>query len=120
MDAIDDVDDTLIVNLDLPDGRFFMPLFVKLAGGRKLDDVLEKAIRKALRDRYSPRHVPDKIYQVADIPYTITGKKMEVPVRRLLMGTPLEKAANPSVMRNPESLDYFVRFATEKADYSLD
>jgi acetoacetyl-CoA synthetase len=120
MDAIDDVDDTLIVNLDLPDGRFFMPLFVKLAGGRKLDDVLEKAIRKALRDRYSPRHVPDKIYQVADIPYTITGKKMEVPVRRMLMGTPLEKAANRSVMRNPESLDYFVRFAAERADYSLD
>jgi acetoacetyl-CoA synthetase len=62
--------------------------------------------------------VPEKIYQVEDIPYTITGKKMEVPVRRILMDTPVEKAANPSVMRNPESLDYFVRFAAEKADYS--
>jgi acetoacetyl-CoA synthetase len=120
MDATSNVDDALIVNLDLPDGRFFMPMFVKLAEGRKLDDELDSVLRKTLRDRYTPRHVPDKIYQVEDIPYTITGKKMEVPVRRILMGTPLEKAANPSVMRNPESLDYFVRFAAEQADYSLD
>jgi acetoacetyl-CoA synthetase len=109
----------LIVNLDLPDGGFFMPLFVKLAGGRELDTELDETIRKTLRDRYSPRHVPDKIYQVDDIPYTITGKKMEVPVRRILMDTPVDKAANKSVMRNPESLDYFELFATEKADYSL-
>ncbi len=68
---------------------------------------------------YTPRHVPEKIYQVEDIPYTITGKKMEVPVRRILMGTPMEKAANPNVMSNPASLDYFVQFAEEQADYSL-
>jgi acetoacetyl-CoA synthetase len=68
---------------------------------------------------YTPRHVPENIYQVDGIPYTITGKKMEVPVRRILMGTPLEKAANPNVMSNPASLDYFVRFAEEQADYSL-
>jgi acetoacetyl-CoA synthetase len=120
METIDDVEDSLIVNLDLPNSQFFMPMFVKLAPGRKLDEKLDKSLRKALRDRYTPRHVPDKIYQVEDIPYTITGKKMEVPVRRILMGTPLEKAANPSVMRNPESLDYFLRFAAEKTDYSLD
>jgi acetoacetyl-CoA synthetase len=119
LDAIDDIEDSLIVNLDLPDGGFFMPLFVKLAGGRELDTELDETIRKTLRDRYSPRHVPDKIYQVDDIPYTITGKKMEVPVRRILMDTPVDKAANKSVMRNPESLDYFELFATEKADYSL-
>ena len=63
--------------------------------------------------------MPEKIYPVDDIPYTLTGKKMEVPVRRILMGTPLEKAANPSVMRNPDSLDYFLRFAKERADYRL-
>jgi acetoacetyl-CoA synthetase len=120
LEAIDDVEDTLIVNLDLPRDRFFMPMFVKLAKGRKLDDELDKTLRKSLRDRYTPRHVPDKIYQVVDIPYTITGKKMEVPVRRILMGTPMEKAANTSVMRNPESLDYFVRFAADKTDYTLD
>ena len=118
MDAIDAVEDALIVNLDLPEGKFFMPMFVRLSEGRELNDELDKTIRKALRDRYSPRHVPEKIYQVEDIPYTITGKKMEVPVRRVLMGTPVEKAANPSVMRNPESLAYFVQFAADKTDYS--
>lgn len=119
MELIDEVDDALIVNLDLPGGKFFMPLFVKLAEGRLLDDAIEEKIRSSLRENYSPRHVPEKIYQVDDIPYTLTGKKMEVPVRRILMGTPLEKAANPNVMSNPESLDYFLSFAKEQADYSL-
>jgi acetoacetyl-CoA synthetase len=119
MEAMDDVEDSLIVNLDLPDGNFFMPMFVQLGEGLTLDDDIEGRIRRTLRERYTPRHVPDKIYQVDDIPYTITGKKMEVPVRRILTDTPVEKAANLSVMRNPEALDYFVRFAAEKADYSL-
>ena len=119
MASIDAVQDALIVNLDLPDGRFFMPMFVQLAAGHELDDDLENTIRRALKERCSPRHVPDRIYTVDDIPYTITGKKMEVPVRRILMGTPVEQAANLSVMRNPDSLDYFVRFAAENRDYSL-
>jgi acetoacetyl-CoA synthetase len=119
MEAIDEVHDSLIVNLDLPESKFFMPMFVQLAEGHELDDVLERKIRTTLRERYSPRHVPDKIYQVEGIPYTLTGKKMEVPVRRILMGAPMEKAANPSVMRNPESLEFFIRFAEESADYSL-
>jgi acetoacetyl-CoA synthetase len=119
MEAIEEIEDSLIVNLDLPGGNFFMPMFVELADGRVLDEALDKKIRTTLRERYTPRHVPDKIYQVDEIPYTLTGKKMEVPVRRILMDTPVEKAANPSVMRNPHSLDYFVEFAREKADYSL-
>ena len=119
VDSIDEVDDALIVNLDLPGGKFFMPMFVKMADGIELDDSMDQKIRQTLREMYTPRHVPEKIYQVDDIPYTITGKRMEVPVRRILMGTPLEKAANPNVMSNPTSLDYFVRFAEEQADYSL-
>jgi acetoacetyl-CoA synthetase len=119
MELIDEVDDALIVNLDLPGGNFFMPMFVKLANGQSLDDDLEQKIRQTLRETYSPRHVPEKIYQVDDIPYTLTGKKMEVPVRRILMGIPEQKAANRNVMANPASLDYFIRFAEERADYSL-
>jgi acetoacetyl-CoA synthetase len=119
MEAIEDVEDSLIVNLDLPEGKFFMPMFVKLDEGHMLDEALERKIRTSLRERYTPRHVPDKIYQVDEIPYTLTGKKMEVPVRRILMGAPIDKAANPSVMRNPESLEFFVRFAQESEDYSL-
>ena len=119
MEAMVEVEDSLIVNLDLPGGNFFMPMFVQLAEGLTLDEDLKTKIGKTLRERYTPRHVPDKIYQVDEIPYTLTGKKMEVPVRRILLDTPLEKAANPSVMRNPHSLDYFVDFASNKADYSL-
>ena len=119
MELIDEVDDALIVNLDLPGGTFFMPLFVKLAPGTELDTSLDEKICKCLRDNYSPRHVPEKIYQVDDIPYTLTGKKMEVPVRKILMGAPVSKAANPNVMSNPQSLDYFLHFAEEQADYSL-
>ncbi|MDH4072394.1 MAG: acetoacetate--CoA ligase [Gammaproteobacteria bacterium] len=119
MEALDEVEDSIIVNLDLPRGQFFMPMFVQLKPGVTLSDELDAKIRRTLRERYTPRHVPDRIYQVDEIPYTLTGKKMEVPVRRILLDTPVEKAANPSVMRNPESLDYFIRFAADKADYSL-
>jgi acetoacetyl-CoA synthetase len=119
MELIDEVDDALIVNLDLPGGSFFMPLFVKLTPGTELDASLDEKICQTLRENYSPRHVPEKIYQVDDIPCTLTGKKMEVPVRKILMGMPLDKAANPNVMSNPASLDYFLEFANEQADYSL-
>lgn len=119
MDLLDEVDDAMIVNLDLPGGNFFMPMFVKLADGQTLNDDLEQRIRLTLRETYSPRHVPDKIYQVDEIPYTLTGKKMEVPVRKILMGIAEEKAANRNVMANPDSLDYFIHFAHERADYTL-
>ena len=119
MESIDEVDDALIVNLDLSGGKFFMPMFVKLGGEIELDDAIEQKIRQTLKEMYTARHVPEKIYQVDDIPYTLTGKKMEVPVRRILMGTARDKAANPNVMSNPASLDYFVQFVEEQADYSI-
>ena len=71
-----------------------MPLFVKLRDGEPLDEVLVDKVKACMRKNYSARHIPDKIFQVAAIPYTLTGKKMEVPVRRILMGIPVEKAAN--------------------------
>jgi acetoacetyl-CoA synthetase len=105
------IDDALIVNLDLPHGEFFMPLFVKLKEGVALDEGLAEAIRETLRHEYSPRHVPDKILQVSAIPYTLTGKKMEVPVRRILMGAAVAEAADRDAMANPQSLDFFVEYA---------
>jgi acetoacetyl-CoA synthetase len=114
-----DVEDALIVNLDLPGGRFFMPMFVKPAPGKALDDALRDKISARLKADYSPRHVPDKIYEVTAIPYTLTGKKMEVPVRRILMGMAPDKAANRGAMADPAALDYFIRFAAERRDYSL-
>jgi acetoacetyl-CoA synthetase len=116
---IPEVQDALIVNLDLPGGGFFMPLFVKLAPGVGLDAALEAKIRDTLRREYTPRHVPDKIYQAPGIPYTLTGKKMEVPVRRILTGVPPEKAANRSGVSDPSSLDFFVTYAARQQDYRL-
>jgi acetoacetyl-CoA synthetase len=119
LEALPEIRDSLIVNLDLPGGKFFMPLFVCLAEGVAFDEALDQKIRITLRQRYTPRHVPDRIYPVADIPYTLTGKKMEVPVRRILMGALPDTVANPNVMRNPEALAWFVRFAKDRADYAL-
>ena len=110
-----EVDDSLIVNLDLPGGTFFMPLFVKLGNGAGARCALVEKIRATLRREYSPRHVPDKIFAVDDIPITLTGKKLEVPVRRILMGVPVEKAANRDAVANPQALDYFIRLRKDSA-----
>ncbi|WP_230411888.1 acetoacetate--CoA ligase [Denitromonas iodatirespirans] len=111
---IDEIEAALIVNLDLPGGRFYMPLFVKLAEGLTLDEALEAKICARLKSEFTPRHVPDEIHQVPEIPATITGKTMEVPVRRILMGAPPEAAANRSAMANPGALDYFIAFAAQR------
>jgi acetoacetyl-CoA synthetase len=119
LNEVPEVDDALIVNLDLPGGGFFMPLFVKLRDGRQLDSALQDRVRARMRQAYSPRHVPDKIFQVNAIPYTLTGKKMEIPVRRILMGVPVEKAANRAAMANVDSLDAFIEYARVQQDYRL-
>ncbi|MBO0772298.1 MAG: acetoacetate--CoA ligase [Actinobacteria bacterium] len=115
--SIDEIEDALIVNLDLPGGGFFMPLFVKLAGGRRLDGRLRDTIAGRLRQEYTPRHVPDTIIQVRDIPVTLTGKKMEVPVRRILQGMPPEAAANVNAMANPGSLAEYSEYARSQQDF---
>jgi acetoacetyl-CoA synthetase len=113
-----EVADSLIVCCELPGGNFFMPLFLKLKRGFELTEDLKQRVNKRLRQDCSPRHVPDRTYGVADIPYTLTGKKMEIPVRKILMGSDPEKAASRDAMTNPGSLDYFVKFARESTDYS--
>ena len=94
-----------------------MPLFVKLRGGAALDDALVARIGECLRNACTPRHVPDRVYRVDAIPATLTGKKMEVPVRRILLGMPAERAANRSAMADPSALDWFVRYAADQTDY---
>ena len=86
-------------------------------GEATLDEALEGRIRAHIRQEYSPRHVPDRISQVHAIPYTLTGKKMEVPVRRILMGVPLERAANREAMANVDSLDFFLHYVRTQSDY---
>ncbi|MEL6863709.1 MAG: acetoacetate--CoA ligase [Bacteroidota bacterium] len=111
VNKIKSVKDSLIVNLELSGGRHYMPLFVHLEDGLELDKVLIDTIKKNLKSEYSPRHVPDEIVAVKDIPYTISGKKLEAPVKKILLGMSIDKAANKDAMRNPEALDFFIAFA---------
>lgn len=113
---IAEITDSLIVNLELPGGRHYMPLFLTLSEGHSLDDALVQKIKKQLRSDYSPRHVPDDILVVPEIPYTISGKKLEAPVKKILLGRDPGQAANKDAMRNPESLDFFIAFA-QRAEF---
>jgi acetoacetyl-CoA synthetase len=117
--TLEEIEDALIVNLDLRGGKFFMPLFVKLRNGRQLDADLTQRIANTLRNQYTPRHVPDKVIQAPDIPLTLTAKKMEVPIRKILMGVAPERAVNRSAMANPQALDFFVDYAKNQSDYAL-
>jgi acetoacetyl-CoA synthetase len=108
VEQIPDIKDSLIVNIEYPDGTSWMPLFVALKWDGALTDDLRQRIRHQLRSDYSPRHVPDDIIQVADIPYTISGKKLELPVKKILMGQPLEKAVNVGSVRNMAAFDGFL------------
>jgi len=114
VEGLDDVADSLVVCLELPRGEFYMPLFVRATAGVVVDDALRARIVAKLRTDCSPRHVPDEIVGVDAIPYTLTGKKMEVPVRRILAGMPPEKVASRDAMMQPEALDWYVRFAESR------
>lgn len=114
IEKMPEIADSLVVCCELPGGEFFMPLFVVPKPGVVLDEALEARIVARLREYASPRHVPDRIYAIEAVPYTLTGKKMEVPVRKLLTGVPLERAASRDAMSNPAAIDYFVRFAQDR------
>jgi acetoacetyl-CoA synthetase len=115
VDTLRDVADSLVVCLELPGGGFYMPLFVKTAPGVVLDEALRTAIATTLRVDCSPRHVPDEMHAVPSIPYTLTGKKMEVPIRRILAGAVPSKVASRDAMMDPSALDWYVAFAAERA-----
>jgi len=108
VESIPDIKDSLAVYLEKQDGSGTISLFVVLAKDKELTNELKTEIKDVLRMQYSPRHIPDTIEQVRDIPYTISGKKMEAPVKKILMGMDPTKVANPDTMRNPESLGEFV------------
>jgi len=114
LNDIPEIIDSLIVNLELDGGQHYMPLFVKLKDGSSLSEELKKNIAQELRSRCSPRHVPDEIIEVQDIPYTISGKKMEAPVKKILMGMEVDKSLNRDAMRNPESLKFFQEFKVKR------
>jgi len=108
VESLPEIKDSLVVYLEKESGGGFMPLFVVLEDDKKLTEDLKKEIKEVLRTQYSARHVPDTIEAVAAIPYTINGKKMEAPVKKILMGMDPSKAVSRETMRNPEALDGFV------------
>src|SRR3954447_8301992 len=109
--SLDEVVDALVV--DVPrDGDSWMPLFVVLRDGAELTDSLVSEIRKRIREDCSPRHVPNEIRTIAEVPRTLSGKALEVPVKRILMGESVDKAASRDSLQNPAALDYFVELAS--------
>lgn len=117
VEDLPEVLDSLVLGYEPPGGGYYMPLFVVLKEGLDLDDALKGKINKKIRDTLSPRHIPDDIFSVPDVPRTLNNKKLEVPVKKILMGTPVEEAVNIDSMSNPEAIDYFVGLA-EKIDVS--
>jgi acetoacetyl-CoA synthetase len=113
VEGLPEVLDSLVVDLEGLGGASYMPLFVVLREGVELDAALERKIKDAIRTALSPRHVPDAVIAVPDVPRTLSGKKLEVPVKKILMGVPVERAANPDSLRNPELLPFFVDLAAK-------
>jgi acetoacetyl-CoA synthetase len=109
--GIEDVVDALVVDTPRPGTEGWMPLFVVLREGAELHDDLRREIAGRIRRQCSPRHVPDEVFEIAEVPRTLSGKALEVPVKRILMGTPAEQAASRDSLANPAALDWFVELA---------
>jgi len=121
VEGLDEVTDSLVVHLEDPEGGpGELLLFVVLADGLELDDTLRRRIAGQLRTALSPRHVPDEIYQVGAVPRTLSAKKLEVPVKKILSGVPVNAAAATGALANPESLTAFERLARQRAARSIE
>jgi acetoacetyl-CoA synthetase len=106
--TLPEVVDSLVVDVPRSGTEGWMPLFVVLREGTELDDELRDEIKRRIREQCSPRHVPNEIFQIEEVPRTLSGKVLEVPVKRILTGTEPEQAASRDSLANPASLDYFV------------
>ena len=110
VDKVGEVQDSLVIDTQ-KDGEDYMPLFVVLKEGVQLDDDLVRKIKKSIRETTSPRHVPDEVLTIPEVPRTLNGKKVEVPVKKILSGTPPEEAVSKDSLTNPDSLNFFVEQA---------
>ena len=115
IEALPEVLDSMVVDLEYLGRESFMPLFVVLREGRTLDEALRGRIHDAIKTSLSPRFLPNEILQVAEIPRTLSGKKQELPIKKLLLGHPLEKVVNKDAMANPGCLDWYVAYAASRA-----
>ena len=107
--------EAMVVDLEYLGRDSYMPLFVVLREGVQLSEALKQRINQAIRSALSPRFVPDAIVQVAEVPRTLSGKKQELPIKKLLLGQPLERVVNRDAMANPGCLDWYVAYAARRA-----
>ena len=111
VEALPEVIDSLLVDLEYLGRASYMPLFVQMQDGVELNEDLVAIIKQSVRQHVSPRMVPNDVFQVSEIPYTLTGKKVELPIKKLLLGQPEEKVINRDAVRNPNALDWYIEFA---------
>ena len=114
LETIPEISETLVIGVEQPDDGYWLGLFVVPAPGHALDDELKQEIVTTLRTRLTPRHVPDEIVEAPAVPHTLSGKKLEVPIKKLLRGTPLEKAANIASVDDPDALRWYERFGSDR------
>ena len=119
VEALPEVLDSMVVDLEYLGKESYMPLFVALRSGITLDDALRDKINNAIKVALSPRFIPNAIFQVAEIPRTLSGKKQELPIKKLLLGQPLEKVVNQDAMANPGCLDWYVQLAAQHAQRAV-
>jgi acetoacetyl-CoA synthetase len=115
VEGFDEVADSLVIDLEYLGRESFMALFVVPRAPHGLTDDLTRGLLDAIRTQLSARHVPNAVFAIPEVPRTISGKKLEVPVKKILLGQPAEKACNRSAMANPQSIDWFVAFAARRA-----
>lgn len=115
VEAMPEIADSLVVDLEVPGEAPYLPLFVVLAAGAEVDDGLRSRIRASIRSQLSPRHVPDEVIAVRDVPRTLNGKKMEVPVKRIFQGHDTGQAVSVDAMSNPQSLSEYLELAARRA-----
>jgi acetoacetyl-CoA synthetase len=111
VEALPEIADSLVVDLEYLGRESYMPLFVVMRGGAALDEALTTRIVAAIRQALTPKHVPSAIFPVPEVPRTLTGKKLEVPIKRLLLGEPIDRVCNLDAVANPACLDWYVQFA---------
>ncbi|MDD0813906.1 acetoacetate--CoA ligase [Curvibacter sp. HBC28] len=114
VEALPEVLDSMVVDLEYLGRDSYMPLFVVLREGHTLDAAMRQRLNEAVKVALSPRFVPDEIFQVAEIPRTLTGKKQELPIKKLMLGQPIEKVVNRDAMANPACLDWYVALAAQR------
>jgi acetoacetyl-CoA synthetase len=114
VEAMPEIRESLVIGVELPDGGYYMPLFVVPVEGVTVDEALTRRIRDTIRAELSPRHVPDEIVAAPGVPHTLTGKRLEVPIKRLFQGVPVDRAANLGTVDAPELVRWYAEFAVRR------